>query len=149
MELSDILALLDRFDASSAASLKLRLGELRLELSFHQVDLELLDLVEQLHHLFLAAAELRGPLAVLPGALLLPIHQGEQRRLCLPLGRPLALGGRAGGVQRFVLLVHKAALLSFCFGFPSYHPGGTKNFRAGRKTQKFLGASMWYHGSES
>ena len=33
MELSDVLALLDRFDASSAASMKLRLGDLRLELS--------------------------------------------------------------------------------------------------------------------
>lgn len=33
MELSDILALLDRFDASSAASMKLRLGDLRLELN--------------------------------------------------------------------------------------------------------------------
>ena len=33
MELTDILALLDRFDASSAAVMKLRLGDLRLELS--------------------------------------------------------------------------------------------------------------------
>ena len=33
MELSDILALLDHFDASSAASMKLRLGDLRLELN--------------------------------------------------------------------------------------------------------------------
>ena len=33
MELSDILALLDRFDASYAASMKLRLGDLRLELN--------------------------------------------------------------------------------------------------------------------
>ena len=33
MELSDILALLDRFDTSSAASMKLRLGDLRLELN--------------------------------------------------------------------------------------------------------------------
>ena len=33
MELSDILALLDRFDVSSAASMKLRLGDLRLELN--------------------------------------------------------------------------------------------------------------------
>ena len=33
MELSDVLALLDRFDASSAASMKLRLGDLRLELN--------------------------------------------------------------------------------------------------------------------
>ncbi|WP_294514483.1 acetyl-CoA carboxylase biotin carboxyl carrier protein [uncultured Intestinimonas sp.] len=33
MELSDILTLLDRFDASSAASMKLRLGDLRLELN--------------------------------------------------------------------------------------------------------------------
>ena len=33
MELSDVLALLDRFDASSAAFMKLRLGDLRLELS--------------------------------------------------------------------------------------------------------------------
>ena len=33
MELSDILALLDRFDASSASSMKLRLGDLRLELN--------------------------------------------------------------------------------------------------------------------
>ena len=33
MELSDILALLDRFDASSAASMTLRLGALRLELT--------------------------------------------------------------------------------------------------------------------
>ena len=33
MELSDILALLDRFDASTAGSMKLRLGDLRLELS--------------------------------------------------------------------------------------------------------------------
>ena len=33
MELSDILALLDRFDASTAGSMKLRLGDLRLELN--------------------------------------------------------------------------------------------------------------------
>ena len=33
MELSDILTLLDRFDASTAASMKLRLGDLRLELN--------------------------------------------------------------------------------------------------------------------
>ena len=33
MELSDVLALLDRFDASSAVSMKLRLGDLRLELN--------------------------------------------------------------------------------------------------------------------
>ena len=33
MELSDILTLLDRFDASAAASMKLRLGDLRLELN--------------------------------------------------------------------------------------------------------------------
>lgn len=33
MELSDVLALLDRFDASTAASMKLRLGELSLELN--------------------------------------------------------------------------------------------------------------------
>ena len=32
MELSEILTLLERFDASSATSLKLELGELRLEL---------------------------------------------------------------------------------------------------------------------
>ena len=33
MELSDILALLDHFDASTAGSMKLRLGDLRLELN--------------------------------------------------------------------------------------------------------------------
>ena len=83
MELSEILTLLERFDASAATSFKLELGDMRLELEkgrgFPGGEASLENLPAQV--------TAPVPTAAVPGP-----QEGTEVRA--PLGGPLCLGGR-------------------------------------------------------